>query len=177
MDIKCNTENWSDICDQLEKRRNEIIHEYDDSCFYMALSINQKAIDLIYWRCKSESQTLLADFLLDILGLYDGSYDERNVDFGFYDYTHLETYIRNNAIAHDLECCYDYLRFDVKELHAHQFPIINHKCLKNHLPDIGEKLYDIVMEGYDALEYAIEDIFKVFREHSNDCKEDIALNK
>jgi hypothetical protein len=176
MEIQCNKENWQSVCHQLKLRRDAIIYEYDDYCFYMALARNDKAIDLVFWRCISENQRLLADFLDQLLE-HDSEDDDLNVDFGFCDYTNLQERIATKTIAHDMECEYDYTRFEIIELKSEQFPYINPKCMHQSYADgqntyyINENTIRYTITRADYLKCAIDEIFKLILEHNENCKE------
>lgn len=167
MEIQCNKENWQSICHQLKQRRAEIIYE--------------RAIDLVFWRCISENQKLLANFLDELLEYNSEAMDDCiNVDFGFCDYTILQERIANKTIAHGMECEYDYTKFKVIELNSEQFPYINPKCIKMHRSYsyntenkyyIDEATIRYTITRADYFESAIKEIFKSILEHNENCKE------
>lgn len=189
MEFKCDKENWHDVCDQLKRKGADIIEEYDDKCFYIAISRCSKACDLIFWRCNCVNTNALAVIFDDIFPRMRHANDVC-VTSGCMNYVHLYESIENNFIAYQMECDYDYTDFNVSELKADKLPHIHLDCFHklkliedeesssdyddDDVDDDNDDKYGFsasyirscVMDSDDRLRDMIEDIFKVFRNHN-----------
>lgn len=176
----CNKANWSKICDELKTKRADIIREYDDECFYIALARAGKAYDLIFWRCISDDTIAIASILGDLFP-DENQIDEMCVATGLLDYTHLKEQIENNTIAHKMECYYDYLEFCVHELKVGDFPQFHAECFDDdsHNEDDSDDddnlmfntpyVHSCVLDNDRYMIDAINEILNLVRDHNKRC--------
>lgn len=64
--IVCDESNWQDVSNQLKMKRRLLIKEFDDRCFYIAITRLAPEYDIIFWRLTNKNSRDFASYFKSV---------------------------------------------------------------------------------------------------------------
>jgi predicted CopG family antitoxin len=173
----CNELNWQLVAERIalnvirEKYEwKKLIEKFDDNCFFIALKRANSAVDVVYWRLKSNKQKAFATYIRKVIRLKTIWDNDVQMKCGTNKHSFLLQEINSDKLAFEMGCDYAYSKFDITELTEKDFPEFKPYCARKHINtiDIEEDVY----QTQDTMEGRVHAILDMFRDHYKTCVED-----